>query len=226
MRKHPGISAIELLIVIGIVGILIALLLPATMKIRAAAARMQCANHHRQLILAFHNHASNFEGELPYHQGGKPSPLLAAMVYLDEGNFYRKLRNGEMKPTDSIPTRQYLCPADPTNVNLLADKTRPQGAWTSVATNWQVFGEPANLNSSIPDGLSSTMATAEHYTKCQAGFPFDYFAQEENPMSGREIATFAGPGAFVPITSGNPPITISNYTYNLDMTFQSNPMID
>ena len=93
MRR--GFTLIELLVVISIIGVLIALLLPAVQSAREAARRAQCSNNLKQIALASHSYhsTSNVVPAMCMYPGGQffnqnagftASWVIALLPYIEQ----------------------------------------------------------------------------------------------------------------------------------------------
>jgi prepilin-type processing-associated H-X9-DG protein/prepilin-type N-terminal cleavage/methylation domain-containing protein len=65
-QKKSAFTLVELLVVIGIIGLLVAILLPALGKARAQAQTLKCLSNLRQMGIAFQMYVNAQHGYLPY----------------------------------------------------------------------------------------------------------------------------------------------------------------
>ena len=128
-RPRGGFTLVELLGVIAIIGILIALLLPAVQAAREAARRSQCCNNLVQIGLALHNYESAYEVFPPgtiepkgpirsVPQGYHMNWIVQILPFIEEQNTFRAIDfskgvyDAKNVPVRDLQKSNFRCPSD------------------------------------------------------------------------------------------------------------------
>jgi prepilin-type processing-associated H-X9-DG protein len=142
-----------------VIGVLIALLLPAVSKVRGAAARVNDQNNMKQLILGTMNYESTY-GKLPPAQE-KVSWRVYLLPYIEQAQLYNQFKIDE--PWDSPANRRHAN----TPVKVFLSASDPS---ETVETHYRVFVGPNTLyepgNPPLPlkevkDGVDTTIFIVE-----------------------------------------------------------------
>jgi prepilin-type N-terminal cleavage/methylation domain-containing protein len=147
-----GFTLIELLVAVAIVGILIALLLPAIQAAREAARRASCLGKEQQIGLAMHNYASTFSNQFPPSASVIKTPgvkstvsgysfLVRLLPFLEYDTLYKTLpqslgltgdvegnTNQALVAAMKTQLKEFLCPNSPRGLAQQNPAAQPQSA--------------------------------------------------------------------------------------------------
>jgi type II secretory pathway pseudopilin PulG len=164
-RNHPALTLVELLVVVAIIGVVVALLLPARRTGREAARRNQCLSNLKRIANALKNY-EKAHGALPpaytTDTNGKPLHSWRTLIlpYMEEQRLYESI--DLTKPWDDPANAEafkssvlaYQCPSADIEDNFTT--------YLAVVTPNSCFRatEPRNL-SEITDGDRETLMVIE-----------------------------------------------------------------
>lgn len=167
-----GLTLVEVLVVIAIIGILAALLFPAVQQARESSRRVVCKNNLRQFGLVLAEYA-DAHGVFPTSQLPE-SPYWRMLPYFEQGPLLEQIhawqQSGAASP-DSWYIESYGCPDDP----VVWEHMNAKGG-TSYFFNEGTLFRIGELNgfhagsrdlrpSEIVDGLSQTVAMSERLVR-------------------------------------------------------------
>jgi type II secretory pathway pseudopilin PulG len=164
-EKKRRFTLVELLVVIGVVGILVALLLPTVRTAREPARRTQCSNNLKQIAIALQNYESDFHALPPactVDEDGKPLHSWRTLIlpYIEQKALYDKIDLS--RPWDDPANKEayetwldvYRCPS--------TDCPEGHTTYLAVVTPDSCFrpGEPRRL-AEITDARDLTLMVLE-----------------------------------------------------------------
>lgn len=202
MRRRRAVTLIELIVVIAIIGLLIAVLLPAVQYVREAARRTQCQTNLRQIGLALNNYQTT-HGVFPcvLSRGFSYASVHARLLpFLDQTELYNSMNWDHKGPAwDFVwPMHEtvarttlsvFLCPSDAAripdwgnnsyrfNLGDTADTTDPLlaaiGMDRPIEGGIGAFAKGVWLRPSDFESTSTTVAASEKRIGGDKLGPFD-----------------------------------------------------
>lgn len=215
-RSRRAFTLIEVIVAVAIIGLLMALLLPAVQSAREAARRVQCTNNLKQIGIALHGYHDH-HGCLPLGRMGTPDYryfdpgttcargivdkgfLVSILPFVEQTALYNAINQnmtifgGENSTIFAQSVGIYSCPSDP-------DAGRPRTGYP-LLDRLPPFGDPLATPAMMTaasyagcHGSSVTMALPDSQLGCRVS--------PDRAIWANGCITDVGPVTFASVTDG------------------------
>lgn len=219
-NKHRAFTLIELLVVISIIGMLMALLLPAVQQSREAGRRNTCNNNLHNLGLAMQNFASKTGGRLPGWRetltlSPAPAPqgnsiesypvswVVPLLPFLERNDLYQLWRNGSFLMANSMgpSPNPALDPTAQGYLSVLVCPSNPPGQPVPAPCAYVVNAGQMDTQAMFVGGMGGMQTVAISADYLQNGVFFDcYQDSTQSMMSNIPMAQNCNMGPLVSMT--------------------------
>ena len=168
MHRRAALTLIELVVVIAIIAILIALLVPAVQRVRETAARTQCGNHLKQLVLACHAYhdANKFLPPARVARDAYATWPVLILPFLDQNDLYQNWDITQGFSSQNRAAREtalpvFFCPARRAPMVSPASQNGQPVPSTPAEANGGLAGACGDYGCCVDDGTSGGQNTNE-----------------------------------------------------------------
>lgn len=142
--SRGGVTLLELIVSVGVIGVVLALMLPSVADSRETARRMQCTGHMQRIgaaLASYHDvhriypPGALFSNELSWHTFILPQlgqGELHSKFSFNEGQYWANTVNNKNNPHGVARVPEYLCPSGPIERSQTSlDKVEIEHSWTT-----------------------------------------------------------------------------------------------
>ncbi|HEY3392658.1 MAG TPA: DUF1559 domain-containing protein [Lacipirellulaceae bacterium] len=179
-----AMTLVELLVVISIVGVIVALLLPAVQQARESARRTHCTNNLRQQCVAVNLYAGQHAGELPAlwrSENVRPwnnfSWRVSVLPFLESQAIYDALQlderplRGANREALSVILEPYQCPSTPNYMRRINELGFAESTYTDLRVAAHDYVAVHDVSTSVQqyplrgafNGGPDLQSTSEHF---------------------------------------------------------------
>ena len=178
-----GVSLVELLVCLGIIGVMVSMLMPAIHAARMASQRTVCVNHKSQIALAMQMYADAHSGDFPPPRGETPSGWTWEILpFMEEGalhaSFDRKQPWNSAANAAAAKARPplYRCAFAPSwraslvkgvvpSDFVLVVQEGPRGNRNKRKFSWRVVHAPESTEVALPWSVGVEVTEEEYFRR-------------------------------------------------------------